>query len=267
MATGSDVKGAVDLKGQPVYHEVMTEQEDKTPASVKIFRKAGKRSRRVLLLALLVAAQPTRLSLVVGLSVAAAAELFIILSYGSFTRKGDTRGRLMTAGPFAFLRNPVYFGYMAVGAGFAVAAGIEPLPLILGATYLAVVIPNYHIRIRREEKLLRAQFGDEFEEYRRKVRWRLVPSPLSGLLHGGFRLKWSFRLALENRTIAKAGKTLTWMLVFIAKWAVLSELLRRGTFSPWAYPHLPWFLVTLAAAILVMVLPTALRPSRPGLPE
>jgi protein-S-isoprenylcysteine O-methyltransferase Ste14 len=231
------------------------------------FRRAGKHSRRVLLLALIVAAQPTRLSLAIGLSIAAASEMLIILSYGMFHRKGETRGHLMTTGPFAFLRNPVYLGYMMVGVGFAVAAGFEVLPAALGVIYLAIVIPNYLIRIRREESLLAAQFGEEFEAYCRRVRWRLVPSPLSGVLHGGFRLRWSLRLAMENRTIAKAGKTLTWMLVFIAKWAVISKWERTGTLAPWTHRDLPWFLGALAAAILVMVLPALLRRSRPELKE
>jgi hypothetical protein len=215
----------------------------------------GKRSRRMLLLALIVAAQPSRLSLIVGLSIAAASELWVVLSYGAFTRKGDTRGRLITTGPFAFLRNPVYFGYMMVGVGFTVAAGFHILPAILGAAYLAVVIPNYLFRIRREESLLAAQFGEKFEQYRRRVRWRLVPSPISGILNGGFRLRWSLCLALENRSIAKAGKTLTWMLVFTAKWAIFSKWFRKDVLAPLAHRDLPWFLLVLVAAVLIMVIP------------
>jgi hypothetical protein len=222
----------------------------------------GKRSRRTLLIALIVAAEPSRLSLIVGLSIAAASELWVVLSYGAFTRKGDTRGELITTGPFAFLRNPVYFGYMMVGVGFTVAAGLHLLPAILGAIYLIVVIPNYLFRIKREEALLAAQFGEEFEQYCRRVRWRLIPSPLSGLLNGGFRLKWSARLVLENRAIAKTGKALTWMLVFIAKWAALSKWYRKDVFAPWTHRHLPWFLLALAAAILIMVIPGVLRRRR-----
>ena len=219
----------------------------------------GKRSRRTLLITLLVAAEPSRLSLIIGLSIAAASELWVVLSYGAFTRKGDTRGELIKTGPFAFLRNPVYFGYMMVGVGFTVAAGFHLLPAILGAIYLTVVIPNYVFRIRREEELLRAQFGDEFEQYCRRIRWRLIPSPLSGLLNGGFRLKWSLRLAIENLAIAKTGKAMTWMLVFIAKWAVLSRWYRKDEFAPWTHRGLPWFLLALVVAITIMIVPKILR--------
>ncbi len=233
--------------------------DDSADKRRKFFRMVGKRSRRTLLIALLVAAQPSRFSLIIGLSIAAASELWVVLSYGAFTRKGDTRGELITTGPFAFLRNPVYFGYMMVGVGFTVAAGFHLLPAILGAIYLAVVIPNYLFRIRREEALLSAQFGEKFEQYCRRVRWRMIPSPLSGLLNGGFRLKWSARLAIENLAIAKTGKALTWMLVFIAKWAVLDKWYRKDVFAPWTHRHLPWFLVALAAAVFIMVFVPRLR--------
>jgi protein-S-isoprenylcysteine O-methyltransferase Ste14 len=235
-------------------------EKEKDPVEKRrLFRMVGKRSRRLLLLALIIAAQPTRLSLIVGLSIAAASELLIVLCYGLFTRKGDERERLVTTGPFAFMRHPVYFGYMVGGVGFTVAAGIKSLPIILGVIYLAIVIPNYLFRIRREETALSEQFGEEYEEYRKRVRWRLVPSPLSGLLHGGFRISWSARLALENRAIAKTGKALLWMLLFIAKWAVLSKWFRKDTFSPWTHRDLHWFLLVFTISILIMVFVPRIR--------
>jgi hypothetical protein len=233
--------------------------ETKARKKRRLFRMLGKRSRRILLLALIIAAEPTRLSLIVGLSVAAAAELLIVLCYGMFTRKSDERERLATTGPFAFMRHPVYFGYMAGGVGFTIAAGFEPLPIILGVIYLAVAIPNYLFRIRREEEMLLEQFGDEYEQYRRRVRWRLIPSPLSGILNGGFRISWSLRLALENRTLAKTGKALLWMLIFIAKWAMLSKWHRKGVFAPWSHRELHWFLLALTISILIMVFVPRIR--------
>lgn len=74
----------------------------------RLFRMVGKRSRRLLLLTLIVAAGPTRLSLIIGLLVAAFSELVIVLCYGMFARKGDERARLVTTGPFAFMRHPIY---------------------------------------------------------------------------------------------------------------------------------------------------------------
>ncbi len=154
---------------------------------------------------------------------------------------------------------PSIFSYMLGGVGFTIAASLEMLPIILGAVYLAIVIPSYLFRIRREEKALAEQFGEEFDKYRRRVRWRLVPSPLSGLLHGGFRISWSAKLALENRAIAKTGKALLWMLIFIAKWAVLTKWFRKDTFAPWAHRDLHWFLLALTISILVMVFVPRIR--------
>ena len=256
------------MRGAGNYHSgTMPMQDNAEPESAsnrkrRLFRKAGKNSRRILLLALLVAATPSRLSLAIGLSLSLLSEMLIVLSYGMFTRKGNTRGKLVTDGPFAFLRNPVYLGYMLVGVGFSLAAGFEPLPLALGGLYLAVAIPNYIFRIRQEEKLLFNEFGEKYMDYKKKVKWRLLPSLLSGLLNGGFKLSWSLRLALENRSIAKTGKTLLWSLLFIAKWAVISEWLQKGRIRFWSYPDLLWWIITLAVSILIMIVPPFLRPCR-----
>ena len=87
----------------------------------------------------------------------------------------------------------------------------------------------------------------------------VIPSPLSGVLHGGLRISWSARLALENRTLAKTGKALLWMLVFIAKWAVLSKWQRKGVIAPWSHRELHWFLLALTISILIMVFVPRIR--------
>jgi len=81
---------------------------------------------------------------------------------------------LTQTGPYAYTRNPLYLGSMALAAGFAVAAGAIStarwwLLVLLVAMFLAVYLPT----IFSEEAFLRATFP-EFDEYARSVP-RLLP--------------------------------------------------------------------------------------------
>jgi protein-S-isoprenylcysteine O-methyltransferase Ste14 len=72
---------------------------------------------------------------------------------------------LVRGGPFAVVRHPIYLALLLYMLSFAIAFGH------LGQLLLAV--PLYcvgaTIRVREEEKLLRAQFGEEHARYVREV--------------------------------------------------------------------------------------------------
>ncbi len=73
--------------------------------------------------------------------------------------------RLITAGPYGRMRHPIYsamLGYL-LATGFAVS---HWLGVILGVVFLSI---GSAIRAGAEERLLRAQFGREYEEYARRV--------------------------------------------------------------------------------------------------
>jgi len=81
---------------------------------------------------------------------------------------------LTQTGPYAYTRNPLYLGSMALAAGFAVAAGAIsvtrwPLVVLLVAMFLVIYVPT----ILSEEAFLRATFP-EFNDYARRVP-RLLP--------------------------------------------------------------------------------------------
>jgi protein-S-isoprenylcysteine O-methyltransferase Ste14 len=80
--------------------------------------------------------------------------------------------KLITVGPYAYVRNPIYTGML----GMLIASGLAMEHWI--ATIAAVVffVVGMVIRVRSEEKLLRAAFGAEFEEYARRV-----PAVLPGI--------------------------------------------------------------------------------------
>jgi protein-S-isoprenylcysteine O-methyltransferase Ste14 len=77
---------------------------------------------------------------------------------------------LVTSGPFAWVRNPIYLAIFAMQPAFAIAFGhwrglIIGVPLYWLGTWL---------RVAQEEKLLRAQFGEAYDAYARRVK-RFVP--------------------------------------------------------------------------------------------
>jgi protein-S-isoprenylcysteine O-methyltransferase Ste14 len=73
---------------------------------------------------------------------------------------------LVTAGPYRVTRNPMYLGMAAAYAGLAVATGV----LWALAFLPAVVIAIDRLVIPREERHLAATFGEDYEQYRRRVR-------------------------------------------------------------------------------------------------
>ena len=82
----------------------------------------------------------------------------------------DTGHELIRSGPYRFVRNPIYSSMLCVL--LATALLITSLWLFLIA--LGVFLAGTTIRIRAEEKLLAARFGEQFTAYRRSVS-RLVP--------------------------------------------------------------------------------------------
>lgn len=73
---------------------------------------------------------------------------------------------LITSGPFSFSRNPLYLGgnvFIFFGAVFVLGS---PSGIVL--TILAIFATD--IMIRREEKQLAQSFGDQWTQYKKRVR-------------------------------------------------------------------------------------------------
>ncbi|HEY6718485.1 MAG TPA: isoprenylcysteine carboxylmethyltransferase family protein [Reyranella sp.] len=76
---------------------------------------------------------------------------------------------LVTDGIYSHIRNPSYLGLLILSLGWALAfrSGV-------GVLLAALNIVPLVARIRSEEKLLRAHFGQEYEAYCART-WRLIP--------------------------------------------------------------------------------------------
>ena len=73
--------------------------------------------------------------------------------------------KLVTVGPYSFVRHPIYTGMfgMLLATGLAISCWMA---LVLGVLIFAI---GTAIRVRSEEKLLREAFGAQFEDYTQRV--------------------------------------------------------------------------------------------------
>ncbi len=79
---------------------------------------------------------------------------------------------LVMVGPYRYTRNPMAFGTYTCYVSFAVWLGSAAALLFL-ALMLFIIVPYLH---RSEERRLKADFGEEYEEYKRRVSF-FVPMP------------------------------------------------------------------------------------------
>ena len=72
--------------------------------------------------------------------------------------------RLVQNGPYVITRHPMYLGYWLVMLGVLLTYRTwTPLAL------LAMTVPSFHRRARREEQALAAEFGEEWQAYAARV--------------------------------------------------------------------------------------------------
>ncbi|HXY78362.1 MAG TPA: isoprenylcysteine carboxylmethyltransferase family protein [Candidatus Acidoferrales bacterium] len=105
------------------------------------------------------------------IGVAAASGALIASSVRTLGKQWAIRARLVeghqliTEGPYSYVRNPIYTGML----GMLIATGLATehwLGLIIA---VPIFVAGMAIRIRTEEKLLRAEFGEQFEDYAKRV--------------------------------------------------------------------------------------------------
>ncbi len=78
--------------------------------------------------------------------------------------------RLITAGPYARIRHPMYSAILGWMIGLGLVAG-SWIPLV----FAALSALNFILRIQPEEKMMLQQFGDEYREYVKRT-GRLLPA-------------------------------------------------------------------------------------------
>jgi protein-S-isoprenylcysteine O-methyltransferase Ste14 len=115
---------------------------------------------------------PSLLLAIGGAAVVASGEalrLWGVHHIGTVSRtRSDRLGPLVASGPFAFVRNPLYLGNIALWVGFALSGRL------IWMVPVAVVVLGleYHAIVRWEERLLASRLGDGYRAYLTSVpRW------------------------------------------------------------------------------------------------
>lgn len=121
-----------------------------------------------------VTAQPTPECFAVGLGVAGAGELVRIWAAGYLVKNRV----LTTAGPYTRTRNPLYFGTLFVGSGFALATGRVVWVVVFLVLFVAVYVPV----MGREATRLSGAFPS-YREYASRVPL-FLPRPGAALPRG-----------------------------------------------------------------------------------
>ena len=159
------------------------------------------------------AGKPSAFSIAVGMPLALAGELVRCwaVGYSGTTTRGDEveAPELVTAGPYAYVRNPLYVGNFLTALGFAIAfTGKNSLGtrMALVGGSLATMLAVYAAIVPHEEQFLRAQFGDAFDHYCDDVP-RIVPQlEPAAVAHGTW--KPEVIKDAESRTFATFGAML-----------------------------------------------------------
>lgn len=75
---------------------------------------------------------------------------------------------LQIRGLYGWVRHPLYLGWLLATFGAARMTGDRLVFAVMTAIYLVLAV-------RWEERSLSAAFGERYEEYKRQVRWRMLP--------------------------------------------------------------------------------------------
>jgi len=125
---------------------------------------------------LLLYSRPTLLTLITGFVIAMGGEL--LRFWGVSYAGGETRtrkvgaGNLVTQGPFAYTRNPLYTGNILIYFGISIMANsLFPYLQIIGLIYFYV---QYFYIIKEEEEFLRSKYKEKYEDYFNSVN-KIIP--------------------------------------------------------------------------------------------
>ncbi len=130
--------------------------------------------------------------------------------------------KLTTSGPYAFVRNPLYFGTFLIAIGFVLALKSSPpfphyLEWIAGALFLIALALMYYRTIKGEEGMLAARYGKAYEDYCKQV-----PAMVPTLIPYSRGEKWPFNL--QRLIKSKEHKTAFWVFIILVVFYLKTRL-------------------------------------------
>ena len=118
--------------------------------------------------------------------------------------RGDAKiGRLITGGPYAFVRHPLYLGTSLIGAGFCLIVGNAWLALLAFGSFLFL----YQAKMAEEEAVLLHEWDAECRRYHAAIP-RLLP------LRGRFADRYG-QWSWKGVAASKEWKTAIWVTVLV----------------------------------------------------
>jgi protein-S-isoprenylcysteine O-methyltransferase Ste14 len=132
----------------------------------------------------LILAQPTGRTLLIGMSIAACGEAIRIWAAGHLHKSRE----VTASGPYRFAGHPLYVGSSVIGVGLAIACASIPVAVLI-AIYLGTTLTA---AIKSEEAFLRRTFGEQYDLYRSGVAAKRRDP-------GATRRRFSLRQAIANR--------------------------------------------------------------------
>lgn len=161
-------------------------------------------------------AHPTIQTLFVGGGVMLAGELlrFWGVAYAGGLTRVTTVGapEVVVAGPYAFVRNPLYIGNMLMYLGIGIMSdALMPWLPMIAVVYFAF---QYWMIVSLEEEFLEREFGAAFLEFKKNVP-RFLPRFLPYVSQAQEHQKPNWREALrsERRTLQALGLVIAILLV------------------------------------------------------
>jgi len=126
-----------------------------------------------LLLIVLIWSRPSLWSYIIGTSILFLGESIRIWAAGYIQQYRGSKieaEHLITGGPYAYIRNPLYLGNFFIGLGCCIISRLFfSFPL-----FILLYLVGYGIIIPREESYLEQKFGEEYTNYSHTVP-RLIP--------------------------------------------------------------------------------------------
>ncbi len=211
--------GAISRAGLPVpmapTAQGLSQSECARPAVIGgwLFRHRGLLPIPLGVLAACVPGNMTVRAWILGLTVIAFGEVVrlagVAVAGPETRRRSRTVGHLVTEGPFAWVRNPLYVGNALTWAGVAIASGV-PWLLPLATTTFAI---EYGLIVRYEEAVLESLFGEAYLSYKgRTARW-IPRRPVPGPRRVGRGYDWARAWRSESSTFVSLGGAIAVLVV------------------------------------------------------
>jgi protein-S-isoprenylcysteine O-methyltransferase Ste14 len=195
----SEVTGNSDVRGEPA----------RPPIRATFFARWRVRVGYLLAIVVLVLARPTSQSIAIGGAVGVIGLWVRALAAGHLHKQE----MLTVSGPYAYTRNPLYFGSAILTAGAAVAMN----SWIAAALLIAYFALFYSVVMRKEEGELRFHHGAAFDEYAKAVPL-FFPRVTAAKLGLGVERAFSLSQYKRNREYRAAIGFLLLLVLLVVEW-------------------------------------------------